>query len=608
MFLLTNLIIGFLFLSSIINFNSLVLGLILCLVIFILPGMVWAGACGGQKDKTQFELLFHWLMLSTLVLIIGMAIHVVANIKIGARSFAYYLFFVNNSALIIAYFRNRKSENTDFKFFPTKVSLKIVIMVILALFSSLLIFYYLAVYVVPPLQDNTLTTQATAYGLSRYFIPRTFTDRYISYEFAHPLLMHFYTAGSIFLSGNLDNLRYYYDYAQSAEELLSRPPQIGDEISLLIQKFGRVKVRIDKTVEGRIFLDKQIPQIRPNGRLTPLMASQFIGDNQIREDYIPVSGHQLVNNIDYDIIKEGKYWRMAREVYAKFYQHPHLFPSRVANIFFSLLCCLAIYNILIATTQSRYISAIGVLCYISMPELLVRSIAGSYTSVTIFSMLVITYFYLKQKHKAVFLSALFAALVNHKAAIILLPIGLIELYERGIFKRGNLFYFAIFGFTIGTVLFWSYGIIVDKQAFLLDHFRYHLFNRVFHVSELGYQGYPSISELWAEFTQNINPFLIFPALLSMIAIIICNRKKSWIIFPIWFILGGVAFSVIDWRSTKHLQLIVPALVISLMIVISRSVKLKKAWLTFVFLGIIVNLAKLLYFISSKNLFIIADHW
>ncbi|MFC1699045.1 hypothetical protein ACFL1I_03670 [Candidatus Omnitrophota bacterium] len=608
MLLVSNFIIGLLFLSSLIDFHPLALGLLLCLVIFILPGTVWAKAYLNRKDKSHFELLFYWLILSTLVLIIGIAVHSFANIKIGARSYACYLFFVINLTFIILHFRNHKARDVDCKLLLTKTNSKFGIIAILIAFSLILLFYYLAVYVIPPLQDNTLTTQATAYGLSRYFIPRTFTDRYIGYEFAHPLLIHFYTAGSFFLSEDLEKLKYYYDYAGKAEELLNSQPKVGEEISMSIQEFGKVKVRIDKISKGKIFFDKQIPKIKPNGRLAPLGTDQFIRDNQIREDYLPVSDSQLVNSLDYDIIKKGKYWSMAREVYAKFYQQPHLFLSRIPNIFFSLLCCLAIYNILLVTTHSRQISSLGVLCYVSLPELLVRSIAGSYTSVTIFSMLVITYFYLMQKHKAVFLSALFAALVNHKAAIILLPIGLIELYERGIFKRGNLFYFAIFGFTIGTVLFWSYGIIVDKQAFFLDHFRYHLFNRVFHVSELGYQGYPSISELWAEFIQNINPFLIFPALLSMIAIIICNRKKSWIIFPIWFILGGVVFSVIDWRSTKHLQLIVPALVISLMIVISRSVKLKKAWLTFVFLGIIINLAKLLYFISSKNLFIIADYW
>jgi len=601
---LTNLIIGLLCLSSIINFHPLILGSLLCAIIFVIPGMAWEGICRSQKKKTLLEHLFYWLLISSLVLILGIAIHVIFNIKIGSRSYAYYLFFVNNSAFAISYFRGRRPGNFHYK----AADLKKVIAVFLLIFFLLLLFNYLAVYIIPPLQDNTLTTQATAYGLSRHFTPKTFTDRYICYGFAHPLLHHFYTAASVFLTGHLEDLKYYYDYANKYEKLQDMKPYVGQQIDLFVQKFGRLEVKVKEIAGNRIYLDKNVPSVEPNTRLKPVGRFCFIRDNNIIEDYIPTSDNQLADNLEYEVVKRGEYWSMAREVYRKFYNNPYLFSSRLPNIFFTVMSCWVIYCIFITITGSKYLSLAGVLSYISIPELLVRSIGGSYSSITLFSIMVIAYFYIRNQYKALFWAALFGALANHKVVIILISIGLLELFKKALFRRDNGFWPAVSGFAMGTILFWIYGLIVNRQAFLLDHFHYHLFNRIFHISDFGYSGYPSIGELWSEFTRNVNPFFVFPALLGTGFAIFRTRTSNLLIFPLWFVFTGVIFSFIDWRGTKHLLLAVPALLISFMMLVNKTPKLGKVWFSFIFLGITVNIAKLMYFIYTKNLFIIASQW
>ena len=137
----------------------------------------------------------------------------------------------------------------------------------------------------------------------------------------------------------------------------------------------------------------------------------------------------------------------------------------------------------------------------------------------------------------------------------------------------RLFAFSIpIGFVVGTLTFWLYGLWVDAEIFYIEHIQHHLVGRVTHDDALGYGGYPSIPGLWLELWQHTG-FLLLPLGIAALGVL-CTRKAArpsgdvaasgWRDTPglwaVWFVLTAVAFSLIDWRQTKHLMpLLLPLL-------------------------------------------------
>jgi len=135
--------------------------------------------------------------------------------------------------------------------------------------------------------------------------------------------------------------------------------------------------------------------------------------------------------------------------------------------------------------------------------------------------------------------------------------------------RTWLYPFAIpIGFAVGTLTFWLYGVWVDAKVFYIEHLQHHLVGRVTHDAALGYGGYPSIPALWLELWQHTG-FLLLPLGIAALGVL-CTRKATrpgdgengtaaagWRdtfgLWAVWFVLTAVAFSLIDWRQTKHLM-------------------------------------------------------
>ncbi|HAH19319.1 MAG: hypothetical protein A2Y00_07125 [Omnitrophica WOR_2 bacterium GWF2_43_52] len=601
------------------NVHSSVLfhGFFVSILIFFFPGfLILAGISRGKGKRDALSQLFTCIIISTLLLIGGGIIHIAGNLRMDIRSYIWYLVLMINLILIASFFFKKKTHADTMKTNLWKGKrIAGVMSVIAVLFFAYVLFFWLAVDIIPPLQDNTLTTQSTAYGLSVYFIPKTFTDRYISYEFAHPLLMHFYTAGVFSLTGNLEKVRYYYDYANEFEELSQKKFYKGEYIDLSIQNFGARRVRINEVTDDKLVFDAYIPQLKPNPRLLPIEKSSrfgFIKDNNVKEDYMPILNEDSagVNSLPIDVIRKGEYWKMARKVYRLFYNTPYLYPSRLPNIVFTLMSLLSLYYLLSFISQSRILAGLGVVAFGTIPELLIRSLGGSTTSISIFAMLLIMYFYSIHEQKALFAAAFFAGLVEHKIIVILISLCIFEFIVN---KRrlGNyrLSLSAVAGFIGGIGVYWMYGLFTNSHVFLQDHFRYHFINRIFHVADLGYTGYPGIGMLWVMFIKQAGLLLVFPAFFAMFSLFKVENQVFCKLYPLCFACGAIAFSVVDWRSTKHLVLLTPALVASLFLYISLRGKQRSIGIICVIIAAsVLNSITLMRFIQRGDMQVISAAW
>ena len=184
------------------------------------------------------------------------------------------------------------------------------------------------------------------------------------------------------------------------------------------------------------------------------------------------------------------------------------------------------------------------------------------------------------------LSGVFAALSDHK--MMLLPMSVVIWNALGSWRKMRfkaaakaLSHPVAIGFFVGTLMFWAYGLSISPKDFWMDHVRYHLVNRVLNINARGLDmsHYPSLGGLWLEFWQHTG-YLLLP--LGAIALwILCFRNASinkgenkqsvsgWRGMPglwaIWTLLVAIAFSIVDWRQTKHLA----PLTLPLFLAISR---------------------------------------
>ena len=190
--------------------------------------------------------------------------------------------------------------------------------------------------------------------------------------------------------------------------------------------------------------------------------------------------------------------------------------------------------------------------------------------ITNFWLVTIALLYLSGSGNRVLMGACFImALVNHKAVILpfcLAVADLFQLFKPGDIASGRDFrgIRSLIAFGCGTLLFWIYGLGVEPASFFTDHVSYHVFDRIFHNNPLGYGGYPAVGRLWFEFVVGVGPGLVLIGGLALVAPL--TRYESllspFVSLVLWFAVGAVSFSIIDWRMTKHLMMIVPALVLA----------------------------------------------
>lgn len=237
-------------------------------------------------------------------------------------------------------------------------------------------------------------------------------------------------------------------------------------------------------------------------------------------------------------------------LYERFRRDPAPLPTRAPNVFLAALT-VALLGAAAARFSGRaWVGALAAAAYASGPEVFVRSSYGGYFAI---GQLAVLFLLLAEDRRDAFLAGAFAALADHKLAFLPLALAAWE------WRRARRLHPAAAGFAAGTALFWAWGLSVDAGAFWLDHVRTHLLDRAAHVNPLGYGGYPGPFGLWLEFVRHTGVVLV-PLGAWATAELARRETKDYGAWALWMLLLGAAFTVVDWRQTKHLTpLLIPLL-------------------------------------------------
>jgi hypothetical protein len=248
-----------------------------------------------------------------------------------------------------------------------------------------------------------------------------------------------------------------------------------------------------------------------------------------------------------------------RHDYDDFIRRPALVGTRAPSALFAALVLALIVDALVRATGSAVAATAGAFVYMSVPETIVRSAYAGYFSETVFAMLAASLLLteIDDESRAVWcgFAGAFMALIDHKtvvftAAIAVWTLG-VALARRERPERGASA--LILGFGGGTLAWWAYGFWVSPKVFIQDHLRKHfahrfLMNDVRFTADHVHRYAPSIPELWREFLAHTGWVLVPVAVAA--AVFALTRGD---VLALWCLSGAVAFSLTDWRQTKHLM-------------------------------------------------------
>ena len=229
-------------------------------------------------------------------------------------------------------------------------------------------------------------------------------------------------------------------------------------------------------------------------------------------------------------------------------------------------------------TRHWSVAALAAAAYATSLEVFVRSSYGGYFGITNFAivlMLCVSSVCLwrcgRVRWRAAFGTGLFAALADHK--LLFLPFAfafweLVKPRSGAIVERlrRSITFPTALGFAAGTALFWIHGLSTHPIVFWHDHLRNHLIDRLISTSTR----YPPITILWQEISWHTGYVLMPVGLVLLVAIVMGSSSAkpaenethapqptgAWLI---WLVATAAAFSFIDWRMTKHLMPMLPAL-------------------------------------------------
>jgi len=449
------------------------------------------------------------------------------------------------------------------------------------------LFFVGATRVVPPMQDHDLDIQGPGYGLLVRLEPRVVNDRGLLYYFAHPLLLNGCQAAAFMYWGQLDYLAHFDQATErviQAESGKRDEPLLGSFRSL---PDGRL-ARADSPQRGGML-----------HRIVGLENGRYIVEPPLPGRGRRICARELETQLLYD----------------DYYRDPRRLESRTVNIFLGALTVAILGWWLWRLGAEGWVALLVPAVYATSPEVFVRSSYGGYYAISALSALLILVALWRRARcvgggtwRECFWAALLAGLANNKLLPLIVALAVWQFVRPGGGKPGKRLLHAavhpvVLGFLVATGLFVAYGVIIDWSSFCADYFQHHMVDRVLHHNPLGYQGYPTIAGLWWELSWHTG-YLLLP--LGAVALgVLCwqdckgrrkagvqaesvdlqhidqadedrGEKAAWMpaLWAVWCLLSAVVFSLIDWRQTKHLTiLIVPLLLaVGLWMIRRRAVR------------------------------------
>ncbi len=499
-------------------------------ILFLVPGLAWTDHRKGDAAIILFRAAVASLVAGLAVVLLLMLVGAAAN----RTAFLIILALVTNAGILIGHRKGWFDANPFADPLPRLVS------AIAAVF--LLQSYLGAAYFVPALEDQDMETQGTAYGLMHELRPTVVTNRDTRFFFAHPLLLHVWIGESALISDDLGRLKYHHDASLAVRD---------DPSSVQVQ------------------------------------------------------------------------WTKA---FAQFEKDPVLLATRTPNLFLGALTLFPMAFLVFLLTGSSLAAAASCVIYMTLPEIYVRTSYGGYLAVTNFFLLSGAYFYLlssgllprrgaigtelpmgrstwlaaflggwtDQKFLLLPLAAPLHAAVKALLDIRSLAVGGVQAFLRAVLSRPYVIAGLLVGtgFAAGWLTFAAYGLVVAPEDFIKDHLKAHIWWRlnkvtdvnVFRVERGGFV-YPSVMALWQQFMDHTGWLLIPPMLLGLWYAMPRVREAHGLLL-LWALIGIIGFSVVDWRQTKHLAHILPALVM-LTTVYWASLEGRARWVLGVLLAIAV---------------------
>ena len=249
-----------------------------------------------------------------------------------------------------------------------------------------------------------------------------------------------------------------------------------------------------------------------------------------------------------------------------------LLETRTTSIFLSATLCLLLFLALSEITGSSAASLLLTLLFMTLPEIFVRdSYAGYQNASNIFLLIGIVQF---MRHRETWIVPILLATTNQKAVIILgAACALWILWQQRSIKK--LFSSrTLWGLFLGMSLLYAYGYAIRPPSLLQDQFEHHGVDRLLHRNPLPGMHYPSVPELWREFAFNYGPLLIMCGVAA--GLLLWRRRRDHaeeLLLMLVILVTAAAFSAVDWKMTKHLDLMIPALILLL----GRGWQLVQPW-------------------------------
>jgi hypothetical protein len=462
--------------------------------LFLAPGLAWT----DKRTGDGFVVLYRAVVISLGAMVSIWLLLMLPPGPLSRTGFLLALAAFTNAGLILGFRRgwHRAPERSSV------LSRLLVAVAVLFYVQS----YVGAAYRIPPLEDQDMETQGTAYGLIHALSPAMVTNRGTTFFFAHPILLHFWVGTSALVSNELDRLRYYYEASRQMQG--GTWEQLSAKFKEEFAQFERDPVLL-ATRTPNLFLGVFV--IFPLGFLVYRLSGSHtaavgacvlyatLPEVYVRSAY---GGYMAVTN--FMTLKGSR-----------------LLPKLGNGVDGS------------RGTRSGTFGAAFLAAWADQKSLLIPAAAGVH------------------------------------AALTLMFRGSRSLLKRaGSSPELGMALLVGSGFFLGWMTFALYGVTIDVRQFISDHVithvvdRFRLTNLYFATVPEGGGKYPSIVALWRQFGAHVGWLVAVPCLLALLD---ASRRLRGAegFFLLWFLVGAVGFSVADWRQTKHLAHVVPPMMVLL---------------------------------------------